>query len=199
MELMALPDRAVALTNMLASDRRLKVRLSDRLEELLGVGIDFEVVGKRLKVWCRRKDAEKTDTLFANEGSGASQLPFILVPILTCPPNTTILVSEPEAHLHPKAQSDLTSTLLKVARQDGLQFFIETLSEHVLHTILNAVARGDLDKDHVALYYFENQDGTSKVKRLAVNDRGQVDGGLPGFFEQSLTELTDYLDALKKS
>jgi hypothetical protein len=37
------------------------------------------------------------------------------------------------------------------------------------------------------------------VKRLGINEHGQVDGGLPGFFEQSLRELTEFLDALKKT
>ena len=54
LELMTLHDRALALPNALASDRRLKEKLSDRLEDLLHISIDFEVVpGKRLKIWAK--------------------------------------------------------------------------------------------------------------------------------------------------
>jgi len=121
------------------------------------------------------------------------------VPVLLTPPNETILLSEPEAHLHPKGQCDLTRVLLTVAKNENIQFFIETHSEHVLHTILNAVAKGEWNRDEVALYYFQNKNGTADVSRREINQFGQVDGGLPDFFEQSLAELTDYLKAVGRA
>ena len=54
-------------------------------------------------------------------------------------------------------------------------------------------------RDDLAIYYFENKEGTAKVSPLKVDERGGVEGGLPGFYDQSLTELSDYLDALKKT
>jgi hypothetical protein len=198
---MTLHDRALALPNALAADRRLRQRLSEKLEDLLHISIDFEVVlpGKRLKIWAKHTGNKGAATLFANEGTGANQLPFIFVPVLLTPPNETVLVSEPEAHLHPKGQCDLTRTLLTVAKNENIQFFIETHSEHVLHVILNAVGKGEWAKDDIALHYFQNVEGKAQVKRLGINEHGQVDGGLPGFFEQSLRELTEFLDALKKT
>ena len=196
---MTLHDRALALPNALASDRRLKQRLSERLENLLNISIDFELIpGKKLKIWAKRDGNNHSETLFANEGTGANQIPFIIVPVLLTSRNETILLSEPEAHLHPKGQCELTRLLLSVAKKENIQFFFETRSEHVLHVILNAVAKGEWEKDKVALYYFENVDGAAQVRQLVLNEHGQVDGGLPGFFDQSLTELTDYLDALGK-
>jgi hypothetical protein len=201
LELLTLHDRAIALPNALASDLGLKKRLSDRLEELLHISIDFELVlpGKRLKIWAKTSANKADRTLFVNEGTGANQIPFIFVPVLLTPPNETILLSEPEAHLHPKGQCDLTRLLVTVAKKENIQFFIETHSEHVLHVILNAVGKGEWAKEDVALHYFENVEGTARVKRLGINEHGQVDGGLPGFFEQSLKELTEFLHALKKT
>ena len=199
LELLLLPDRGLALANMLASDRRLKAEVSRRLQELLHIEIDIEVVaGKRLKIWAKPSSKEAADTLFANEGTGANQLPFILVPIALTPPNETILLSEPEAHLHPKAQSDLVCVLLKGAKKQNLQLIIETHSEHVLHKLLHSVAKGDLRREELAIYYFDNEKGVSKVRRLEIDDKGGVEGGLPGFFDQSLDELSEYLDALKE-
>jgi predicted ATPase len=88
--------------------------------------------------------------------------------------------------------------LLKVAKEENIQFFIETHSEHVLHTILNAVAKGEWSRDEVALHYFLNESGTAKVRRREINQFGQVDGGLPDFFEQSLAELSEYLKAVSR-
>jgi hypothetical protein len=199
MELLTLHDRALALPNALASNLQLKKRLSERLEELLHISIDYvHVPGKRLKILARPSSNKARETLFVNEGAGANQIPFIFAPVLLTPPNETILLSEPEAHLHPKGQCELIRMLLTVAKKENIQFFIETHSEHVLHVILNAVAKGDWAKDDVALHYFENVDGTARVRRLGINEHGQVDGGLPGFFDQSLAELTEYLGALGK-
>ena len=104
------------------------------------------------------------------------------MPVLLTPPNETILLSEPEAHLHPKGQCELTRMLLTVAKKENIQFFIETHSEHVLHAILNAVAKGRMEpSDEVALYYFQNKEWHgSDVQAREINQFGQVDGGLPG-------------------
>ena len=88
--------------------------------------------------------------------------------------------------------------LLGDARRRRLQYLIETHSEHVLHALLHAVATGDLAKSDLAIYYFENVSGEAKVRRLDIDEKGGVEGGLPGFFDQALDEITEYLDALKK-
>lgn len=197
LERLCLPDRAVALVTAIASNARLRKEVSDRLSDLLDIGVDIEFLGGgRVKLFAAQGRREDGQRLFANEGTGANQLPFILVPIALTPRNKTILLSEPEAHLHPKGQCELTRMLLTVAKKENIQFFIETHSEHVLHTILNAVAKGEWKRDEVALYYFQNKNGTAEVSRREINQFGQVDGGLPDFFEQSLAELTDYLKAL---
>ncbi len=181
-----LANRAIALTSILGYNRDLEEELSERLEDLFGIRIKFKLVpSKRGAIWAGGSEGRSRDTLFANKGTGANQVPFILVPIGLARPNETILLSEPEAHLHPKAQSELVSLLLKVAKKQNLQFFIETHSEHVLHKLLHAVAKGDLTRNDLTVYYFENPDGVPKARSLEINDQGQVEGGLPGFFEQS--------------
>lgn len=192
-------DRGIALAGLLAYDRELEEEVSHRLTQLLNIRIKARLVeGKRVTIWAEPSERDRSDTLFVNEGTGANQLPFILVPIALTPPHGTVLLSEPEAHLHPKGQCELTRMLLSVAKKENVQFFIETHSEHVLHTILNAVAKGEWNRDEVALHYFQNKNGTADVSRREINQFGQVDGGLPDFFEQSLHELTDYLEALRK-
>jgi predicted ATPase len=184
---MSLSDRAVALATTIASNVRLKREISNRLVELLGIGVDVEFVGSSsVKIFAtdeKRGDGQRS---FVNEGTGAGQLPFLLVPIALTPKNETVLLAEPEAHLHPKAQYDLARMLLTVAKRENIQFIIETHSEHVLHVILNAVAKGELTPDDVALIYFQNKNGVAEVNRRSVTKSGQVEGGLPDFFEHNL-------------
>lgn len=199
---LALSDRSVALTNLLAANARLRTQISDLLKSLVKVGMEFETApSHRVKVWATSASSGRPETLFVNEGSGASQLPFILVPIALAVAGDTILLSEPEAHLHPKRQSDLTSMILTVFKfsEGHLQFFIETHSEHVLHRLLHAVAKGELNRDDLTIYYFpEPKEGKADPRKLVIDDKGGVEGGLPGFFDQSLDELSEYLEALKQ-
>lgn len=119
------------------------------------------------------------------------------MPIGLTPPEETILLSEPEVHLHPKLQVKVGKLLIRLANEEKRQFFIETHSEHLLHALLNVVATGTLEQKDLAIYYFENKDGKAVTTRLKVDERGGVEGGLPGFFDQSLDELSEYLAALK--
>ena len=198
---LTLRDRALALVGTLAYDRKTREELSQRLEDLVHIRMEVDPVPDYgVKMWVTSMEAGGGETLLTNEGTGANQLPFIFVPVLLTPPNETILLSEPEAHLHPKGQCELTRMLLTVAKKENIQFFFETHSEHVLHTILNAVARGEWSPADVALYYFaEPKNGIAEVGKREINQFGQVDGGLPDFFEQSLAELTDYLKAFSKT
>jgi hypothetical protein len=195
-----LRDRALALVGTLAYDRKAREELSRRLKDLIRIEMSVDPVpGYGVKIWVTSTESGSEEILLTNEGTGANQLPFIFLPVLLAPPNETILLSEPEAHLHPKAQCDLTRMLLTIAKKENIQFFFETHSEHVLHVILNAVAKGEWTRDQVALIYFQNKNGVADVSRRDINQFGQVDGGLPDFFEQSLAELTEYLKALSKT
>lgn len=199
LELVSLSDRALSLAALFAYNRNLEDEVSRRLESLLGITIRYELVPpKKVTIWAKAGETQKPGTLFLNEGTGANQLPFILVPLALAKPNDTILLSEPEAHLHPKAQCELTRMLLTVAQKGNIQFFFETHSEHVLHVILNAVGKREWERNQVAIYSFENQNGVAKVNRLELDEQGGVKGGLPGFFDQSLDELSEYLETLKK-
>jgi energy-coupling factor transporter ATP-binding protein EcfA2 len=199
-ERLMLVDRATAIVSILAYDQAAVDGLSNWLEDLEIPRLKTKLLpGKKLVILSAEPQRREKETPFTNEGTGANQLPFILVPIGLAPPTDTIMVCEPEAHLHPKAQSKLAALLLKIHNKEDRQFIIETHSEHVLHAFLRAVAGREIKKEQLAIYYFENEAGTAKVSRLEIDDKGRVAGGLPGFFEHSLAELSEYLDALSKA
>jgi energy-coupling factor transporter ATP-binding protein EcfA2 len=196
---MVLSDRAMALTNLLAANAKLRAQISERLKSLIELGIEFETASlRRVKVWATSAKSGVPETLFVNEGSGANQLPFILVPIALAQPGEAVLLSEPEAHLHPSMQSAMTAMLLRASKERALQFFVETHSEHILHRLLHAVANGELALNELTVHYFENKNGKAEVRKLMIDEKGGVEGGLPGFFDQSLDELSEYLEALKQ-
>jgi energy-coupling factor transporter ATP-binding protein EcfA2 len=196
-----LADRTLALLSVLAYNQDVLDRVSGWLENLIQLRIRTKLVPRRRVTLICEPLGRKTgrNGLFSNEGMGAGQLPFLLVPIALCPVGETVMIGEPEAHLHPAAQSELARLFVRiVSSSDQRQLFIETHSEHVLHTFLHAVARGDLTRQNLAIYYFEPKGDTAVVRRLEVDEYGRVEGGLPGFFDHSLSELSEYIEALQK-
>ena len=117
-ERLTLAARTSALASILAYNRDLEDELSQRLDDLFHIRIKVKLLpGPRVTIWAVPSSKRERDRLFVNEGSGANQLPFILIPVGLTPPHETIMLSEPEAHLHPKAQSELTALLLKIVEK----------------------------------------------------------------------------------
>ncbi len=196
---MMLADRTLALLSILAYKPEIEEQVSMWIGGLLGLRLKHRLItGKRVAIVAEPVGRHSPENLFVNEGTGAGQLPFILVPIALCPSGETVMISEPEVHLHPRAQSELARLFVRIAVEEKKQFILETHSEHVLNSLLHAVAKGDLNKADLTIYYFESRADATEVRRLVVDDYGRVEGGLPGFFDQSLTELTEYLETLKK-
>ncbi len=193
-DFMFLYDRSLAINSLLPYNRELESQLSSWFKNLLGVEIGFELLpGKTVKIKAKNAYGE---TSFINEGLGIHQVLFMFLPIALSPSSHTFLIEEPEAHLHPKAQSDITSTFIKILKNESKQFLIATHSEHILFGFLNALAKKEISLDEIVIYYFKNENGVSVITKLNIDEYGRVAGGLPGFFEQNIRNVIDYLDAL---
>lgn len=193
-DFMLLYDRSLAINSLLPYNRDLEKQLSSWFKNLLGVEISFELLpGKTVKIKAKNVYGE---TSFINEGLGIHQLLFIFLPIAIGQYSHTFLIEEPEAHLHPKAQSDISSIFLKIYKKENKQFLIATHSEHILFGFLNAIAKKEISLDEIAIYHFKNEKGVAEISKLNIDEYGRVLGGLPGFFEQNIRNVIDFLDAL---
>ena len=109
---------------------------------------------------------------FSDMSSGFKQTVPLLLKLLRHY-NATILVEQPELHLHPKLQAKLMEVLVKYNDEyRENKFIIETHSEHMIRKVQVMIAKGDLDKDDVVVYYFDNKDGTTRKKEMEIEDTG---------------------------
>lgn len=195
LENVTLNDRIVALIATFAYNPNLRKEVAEKLSDIMGYkyNIDIQWIGSnRVRILLK----QPLNTLMVNEGSGFQQMVFILLPLILIPDNSTVFIQEPEAHLHPKAQVELGRLLIKFFEKKNIQLFIETHSEHILHAFLHSIAKQQLSKDNLAVYYFENIEGETKVRLEEIDELGRVKGGFPGFFDQSLNESIELIEAI---
>ena len=134
-------------------------------------------------------------------GVGISQL----VPVIAMAyglNNRTILIEQPEIHVHPKLQADLGDVFIESALCENLmrnRYIIETHSETLILRILRRVRETKLGKvkpshavtaNDVALYYVEPGKEGSVLKRIRIDDTGRMIDRVPGgFFEDNFAEM----------
>ncbi|WP_437882885.1 DUF3696 domain-containing protein [Pseudomonas sp. LRF_L74] len=120
-------------------------------------------------------------------GFGFSQVLPILVQAAAMEAGETLIIEQPELHLHPKAQVAF-GKFLTDATKHGLRFIIETHSEHILKGLQLQISNGMTDKKNaikpqeIKIYYFHK----TKVTNMELNKWGEIEGGWPaGFFDES--------------
>lgn len=131
--------------------------------------------------------AGRVDSI-SDVGFGFSQVLPILVQAAAMAPGETLIIEQPELHLHPKAQVAFAKFLTKAAKR-GLKFIIETHSEHILKGLQLQISNHEVDENEgilasaVKIYYFHKDDN---VTEMALNHWGEIEGGWPaGFFDES--------------
>ena len=87
----------------------------------------------------------------SNVGFGVSVVFPIILTGLLADPTTTLIVENPEAHLHPSAQSLVGEFLARVAA-GGAQVFVETHSEHVGQRNTHSIQESDHSKHRPTLF-----------------------------------------------
>lgn len=171
--------------------------------DVLSVGLDKELFYPNSIVQIKLKSfnsgAQSILLDLNNVGSGVSQVIPILVAGVC---SNSIIVEQPELHLHPKLQADITDFFIVRMNQNSVHSLIETHSEilalrclrRIRETSKSDIMPADLrlDKDDVAFYYFDSKGGYTDVTELRVSDDGDfIDRWPRGFFSEREHELFD--------
>ncbi|MBO3758008.1 MAG: AAA family ATPase, partial [Candidatus Brockarchaeota archaeon] len=184
------------LANILATHSDVEEKVSTFIREIFG----FDVISKSIppSSTIRVESRQRAFRIpLALEGAGLNRLTYILTN-LVIPPTTLLLVEEPEVHLHPKLLFALGRVLPKILKQENKQMIITTHNEHLLLALLIGLSEGLINKEDFVIYYLNKKELTAEVKKLEINEKGQVEGGLPGFFETDWETTEAYLKALAK-
>jgi predicted ATPase len=122
-----------------------------------------------------------------NVGFGYSYILPIIVSGLVAKDGEILIIENPEAHLHPGAQSRLAEFLARVASM-GVQVFIESHSEHILNGIRIAAVEREgkpkiLENTDISILYFQGS-GKESFVSIPVEPDGKIRKWPEGFFDQ---------------
>ena len=122
-----------------------------------------------------------------NVGFGYSYTLPILIAGLTARKDSILIVENPEAHLHPSAQSMITKFLGLVANC-GVQVFIETHSEHILNALRVMVVQRSVKAQDINVMYFGNK-LENYFETIPIEENGKMDHWPANFFDQAEKDL----------
>jgi len=136
-----------------------------------------------------------TQVSITDVGFGVSQVLPVLVQVFYAPTGSSVILEQPEIHLHPAAQSALGDVLLAAIKDNGVQLLVETHSEHLLHRIQRRIAEERISKDDVAMYFIESRDGRSEINELKVDEYGNITNWPQNFFGDEMGDLSAMVEA----
>lgn len=128
-------------------------------------------------------------------GYGVTQVLPVALELLRQGGAQTLLLQQPEVHLHPSAQAALGSLLCDVIarekRRNPRQIVVETHSDFILDRVRMAVAdkRNPLKPDDVAIVYFERDNLDVKLYSIEIGESGRLSSaplGYRRFFRREL-------------
>ncbi len=123
----------------------------------------------------------------ANVGFGFHSVLPIIVSGLIAKEGEILIVENPEIHLHPRAQSELTKFLAKVS-SCGVQVLVESHSDHILNGLRIAVLDKIINSEDLSILYFQN-DLENPVVQIPVQPDGGIEEWPDDFFDQTTKDF----------
>jgi predicted ATPase len=177
----------------------------------MGLIESFEVAritpdGVDYRVWVEAPHGRKR-VLITDVGFGVSQILPVLVQCFYAPPDSTIILEQPEIHLHPSVQSWLADLFIEAVqsqelrknwgggRKRNIQLLVESHSEHFLRRLQRRIAEGMISPDETALYFCESKPSGSLIKPLEVDLYGNILNWPENFFGDSIEDLSEMTKA----
>lgn len=126
-----------------------------------------------------------------NVGFGYSYILPIVVTALMAEQDAKIFIENPEAHLHPGAQSRLMDFLLRMSHENNLQLFIETHSDHIINALRIAVTHNVLQKNDARIVYFTRSNGENpNVSQIKIDEKGGLSDYPDGFMDEWAIQMS---------
>ncbi len=151
-----------------------------------------------------QRTAESASVFLTDVGFGVSQILPVLVLLFYVPEGSTVILEQPEIHLHPAVQAGLADVFIDAIKRRKLQIVLESHSEHLLQRLQRRMAEFTLepekaiDPDIIKLYFTSIKEGRSELTTLDLDEYGNIRNWPEGFFGDTLGEAAAMMKAEMK-
>jgi len=161
--------------------KELKLLYSLKTKQLTGGRFEFRVKVQRGSIWA----------LLPEVGFGISQFLPVVVADLQLNSNSTLILAQPEIHLHPSVQAALADYFIKQINKKRKRYVVETHSEYLLNRIRLSIVKGHLKPNDVSVYYFENSVRGTKTYPILFTKDGKIENAPKSFFNTYMMDVMD--------
>lgn len=137
----------------------------------------------QLHVKVRKQKSNLIDT-----GYGISQLLPILVRLFNARHHVRFLMQQPEVHLHPKAQAELSSLLANLMKHQHHHFIVETHSDAMIDRVRIEIMKKKISPEDVSLIYLEPKGNSIDVHNIKFDEQANLVGAPSGYRDFFLKE-----------
>ena len=177
------------IATLLSIDRDLAGKVAHYLEKIVDRSFSVHPIKGIASFYLQTRNPQTGFTAdLVNEGLGTNQLVTILAKALQ-KNNAFICIDEPEIHLHPSLITRLVEVLVNIAQKECKQFVVSTHSEHFIMGLLKEVVKENIQHDEIAVYHLTTDKYGTNIERQAINDKGQIEGGLVHFIASEIDDL----------
>ncbi|MGE3916726.1 MAG: DUF3696 domain-containing protein [Hyphomicrobiaceae bacterium] len=136
----------------------------------------MEEIGSNSNRWQARVQTrgQTTPVLLTDVGFGISQVLPVVTLLQYVPEGATVVLEQPEIHLHPLAQAALADVIIQAAMHRKVQVILESHSEHLLLRLQRRIAEEEIKSSDVALYFCDAPNGESTLTTLEVDVLGNI-------------------------
>lgn len=134
-------------------------------------------------------------------GFGVSQVLPVVVQSFYAASNSTVVIEQPELHLHPRVQAFLADMFIEAirSREEGIarnvQFLIESHSEHFVYRLQRRIAERAITPEDVALYFCRPGPDGSTIEPLQLDGDGDIANWPEDFFGDEMEDVRSRLSA----
>ena len=139
-----------------------------------------------------------TEVLITDVGFGVSQILPVLTLCYYAPEGSTIILEQPEIHLHPSVQAKLADVFIDAIKYRKVQILIESHSEHLLRRLQRRVAEGVISEKDTSLCFVINPKGESQLQKLQLDLFGNIRNWPQNFFGDEIGDLVAMSEAAMK-
>jgi len=121
-------------------------------------------------------------------GYGVNQLLPILVRLFNANADMSFLMQQPEVHLHPRGQAELSSLFAKLIKDRRHRFVIETHSDAMINRARIEIMTKRIAPDDVSLIYLEAAGNSVNVHNIRFDEQANLLGAPSGYRHFFLNE-----------